>query len=124
MTGEPLILDDVLYDNDLLAGPRRYDIRGTRVRGDLISLSWRDVTERSDARRNASPPPKEQFRLLAENMADVVVRLSDDGVITWISQVCGAGARRDRLSSWIGRHAMDFAVPDDRGAARERPWTG
>ncbi len=118
MTGEPLIIDDTLYDNDILAGPRRYDIRGTRVRGDLISLSWRDVTERSELTQRITAS-EQQFRLLAENMADVVVRLSDDGVITWISKSV-EWALGGSPESWIGRHAMEFAVPDDLAGARER----
>lgn len=118
VTGEPLILDDILYDNDLLDGPRRYDIRGTHVRGDLISLTWRDVTERSALVQRITAS-EEQFRLLAQNMADVVVRLNDDGVITWISKSVerALGAPPE---SWIGRHAMEFAVPGDFAGARER----
>ena len=118
VTAEPLILDDVLYDNELLAGPRRYDIRGTHVRGDLISLTWRDVTERSTLVQRITAS-EEQFRLLAQNMADVVVRLNDDGVITWISKSVewALGAPPE---SWIGRHAMEFAVPGDFAGARER----
>ena len=118
VTGEPLIADDVLYDNELLDGPRRYDIRGTHVRGDLISLTWRDVTERSELVQRITAS-EEQFRLLAENMADVVVRLDDDGVITWISKSVerALGAPPEL---WIGRHAMEFAIPGEFAAARER----
>ena len=45
-TGEPVVIDDLSYDNEMLAGTRRYDLRATRATPDAISLTWRDVTER------------------------------------------------------------------------------
>ena len=120
VTGEPLVVDDVLYDNELLNGPRRYDIRGTHVRGDLISLTWRDVTERSELVKRITAS-EEQFRLLAENVADVVVRLTDDGTITWISNnaedAMGAPAE-----FWIGRQRSDFIPAEEHQTASVR-WT-
>jgi len=44
-TGEPLILDDYVYPQELMAGEERhYDIRAARV-GDGLTYTWRDVTE-------------------------------------------------------------------------------
>lgn len=57
-TGEPLAIDDMTYDNEILLSTRRYDLRATRATPTCITLSWRDVTERfamtlriSDARQ-------------------------------------------------------------------------
>ena len=51
--------------------------------GELLSYSWRDVTERhrSAERLEAS---ERRFRLLAENATDVVVHMRD-GRIVWVS---------------------------------------
>ena len=48
-TGEPVALDDFPYFNEILDSPRRYDIRTARISADLVSLTWRDVTERFNA---------------------------------------------------------------------------
>ena len=45
-TGQPVIVDDLTYDNEIIGGARRYDLRATRVSPTSISLTWRDVTER------------------------------------------------------------------------------
>lgn len=117
-TREPLILDDLRYDNQILTGPRRYDIRAAHVRGDFITLNWRDVTERSELAQCIASS-EERFRLLAENTADVVVRLSDDGQVTWVSNSVES-ALGAPPEFWIGRNAIEFAPPEDLAAARER----
>jgi diguanylate cyclase (GGDEF)-like protein/PAS domain S-box-containing protein len=64
-------------------GKRWLDIRAVRVENQ-VGLAWRDVTERheADAKRVAS---EEQFRLLAENSSDVVIRIGRDGTVLWVS---------------------------------------
>ena len=44
--GEPVVLDDYSFFNEILGDDRRYDVRATRAGADLISLTWSDVTER------------------------------------------------------------------------------
>ena len=46
-TGEPVVLDDFPPHDERLTGLRYYDIRAAQAGPDLISLTWRDVTERS-----------------------------------------------------------------------------
>jgi serine phosphatase RsbU (regulator of sigma subunit) len=69
-TGEPLAIDDMTYDNEILLGTRRYDLRATRATPTCITLSWRDVTERfamtlriSDARHRLQ---KQTDQLISE----------------------------------------------------------
>ena len=45
-SGEPVILNDFSYYNEMLLETRRYDIRATRATPNCITLTWRDVTER------------------------------------------------------------------------------
>jgi PAS domain S-box-containing protein len=109
-TGEPAVLDDFVYANEILNAERRYDIRGARV-GDGLSLTWRDVTARfSDARSLAES--KEEYRLLAENASDVVMRLSRDLRFEWLSgsvaDVLGWG-----LSDLVGQLIDQFINPED-----------
>ncbi|MFM8635692.1 MAG: diguanylate cyclase domain-containing protein [Planctomycetia bacterium] len=81
-TGSPLVLDDFPY---MLRGIglRRLDIRGIRGPG-WISLVWRDVTERHQAAERLAAS-EEQFRLLAENATDVILRLDSNDTILWVS---------------------------------------
>jgi diguanylate cyclase (GGDEF)-like protein/PAS domain S-box-containing protein len=47
VSGRPLVLDDVAYDNELFGAVRHYDLRAVKV-GDALSVTWRDVTGRHD----------------------------------------------------------------------------
>ena len=44
--GQPVILDEFSYFNEILDDARRYDIRAARAGAELLSLTWSDVTER------------------------------------------------------------------------------
>lgn len=81
-TGRPLVMDDfpiLLRGVDL----RRLDVRG--IRGDeWVSLVWRDVSGRHDVMEKLAAS-EEQFRLLAENSTDVILRLDTNDTIRWIS---------------------------------------
>ena len=116
-TGEPVVLNDFPYRNELLDDLRYYDIRAAQAGQDFISLTWRDVTERTELTQRISAS-EEQFRMLAANVADVVVRIHD-GRISWISN-----SVRDALGApaeqWIGRRAIDSVVPEQRAVYRER----
>ncbi len=110
-TGEPVVLDGFPYHNEILDDLRYYDIRAAQVEPGFISLTWRDVTERSELTRRIALS-EQRFRLLAENMADVVVRLRD-GRISWISNSVedAMGLPPGRL---IGQRLADFVPPADR----------
>ena len=83
-SGEPLVLDDFAYAQELLGGrERRYDVRAVRV-GERLSYTWRDVTERHAAAAWLAES-QEHFRLLAENASDVVMALSADRRYQWVS---------------------------------------
>jgi PAS domain S-box-containing protein len=83
-SGEPLVLDDFAYAQELLGGrERHYDVRAVRV-GERLSYTWRDVTERHAAAAWLAES-QEHFRLLAENASDVVMALSADRRYQWVS---------------------------------------
>ena len=60
-------------------------LRRPRVRAgpDLLSLTWSDVTERLQVERVVEAS-EEKYRLLAENVSDVVVHVRD-GLVAWVS---------------------------------------
>lgn len=117
-TGEPVVLNDFPYRNELLDDLRYYDIRAAQAGQDFISLTWRDVTERAELTHRVAAS-EERFRLLTENVADVVVRLQDDGTITWISNsvIDALGAPADH---WIGRQLLDSVPPEEMAGAGVR----
>jgi len=83
-SGEPLVLDDIVYAQELLGGQERhYDVRAARV-GDGLSYTWRDVTDRHAAAQWLAES-EEHYRLLAENASDVVMRLGPDRRFEWVS---------------------------------------
>lgn len=113
-TGEPLVLNDVRYDEEHRDGGEVYfDIRVTRA-ADGISLTWRDVSDRFRSAR-ALAASEARYRLLAENMSDLVVLCDVAGRIEWLSPSVERGSE---LSSaeLLGRSPAEFVHPDDREA--------
>jgi len=108
-TGEPLVLDDFPYVNDILGQERRYDMRAVRL-GDSVSVTWRDVTDRYEAAKRIAES-EEHFRLLADNSSDVVVRLRDD-IIDWASPALTVTLGWTP-AEWAGRAVEEFIHPDD-----------
>jgi diguanylate cyclase (GGDEF)-like protein/PAS domain S-box-containing protein len=103
-TGRPLMLDDFPF---MLRGVglRRLDVRG--IRGDdWLSLAWRDVTERHDAAEKIAAS-EEQFRLLAENSSDVILRLDAHDKVLWLSPSV-APVLGWTPADGIGRDAKEF----------------
>lgn len=118
-TGEPLVHNDFSYHGKTLpdatsdpATPqsRRYEVRGVRVEADCVSLTWRDVTDRlREAERVAQA--ELEYRLIAENVGDVLARFRD-GRIAWISpsveKAFGAPP-----GFWVGRTAASLIAEED-----------
>ena len=123
-TGEPVILDDYFYPNEVLGERQRYDIRAVRT-GDGMALTWRDVTPRYRAMQAISASER-RYRVLAENASDVVWEIDDEGNFVWVSESV------TRVLGWIpdqllGRSSLDIIHADERARAaanRDRVLTG
>jgi PAS domain S-box-containing protein len=109
-TGEPLILDDFDYVQELLNAERRFDIRAARV-GNGLSLTWRDVTDRYAAARTLAES-EEQYKLVAENVSDVAMRLSTARRFEWVSDPV-AHVMGWQPSDLVGHLIDEFIHPDD-----------
>ena len=102
-TGEPLVVDDLVYTSADGKIHGHFDIRAVRLGVD-ISYTWRDVS----ARVNLT----DRYRLLAENASDVVFRTDPDYVLEWVSPSVSEllGLRPDQL---IGHSATELFHPED-----------
>ena len=103
-TGRPAAVDGFPFPLGA-AGHRWIDIRAVRD-GEQVSFTWRDVTDR-DAVTKKLAASEEQFRLLAENSSDVVVRVDHEGTIIWVSPSVTPVLGWSQ-NDWIGHRATDF----------------
>jgi PAS domain S-box-containing protein len=116
-TGEPLILDDFVYPNETAGSDRHYDIRAVKV-GDLLSYTWRDVTEWNEL--------LERFRLLAESASDIVYQTDADWVITWVSPSVKRELGWD-TDDLLGHRPLEYIHSEDServNAYRDRLYAG
>jgi PAS domain S-box-containing protein len=106
-TGEPMVLDDSVYFNEILGSERYCDVRALKV-GDGLSYTWRDVTERIQQ--------IEKYRLLAENASDIVFETDINGIVLWMSPSSQTlGWDSEKL---LGTSAFDLMDEEDRTKAR------
>lgn len=112
-SGEPFLADEQSITLAEGLDPLHVDLRAAAVR-DGVVVSFRDVSERRRAVRNLAAS-EQRFRLLAENVTDVVF-LSEAGRITWM-----APGLRDALGwereQWLAGRFIDFCHPEDRELA-------
>lgn len=116
-TGEPLILNDIRHSVEALDGERILDIRATRASVDMISVGWSDVNERFRAAQHIAAS-EERYRLLSQNVGDVVCHIRDDKFV-WLSPSVEAklGAPPEH---WLGRGFADVIPPEDVSAHATR----
>jgi len=108
----PLELDDFAYINQELAGETRYyDLRAYPSHN-LLAITWRDVTLRSQRTRDLAESA-DLLNLLARNVLETLVVLDDQQRISWVS------ASLETLTGWkgeqwLGRPFSDlFSTPTD-----------
>jgi diguanylate cyclase (GGDEF)-like protein/PAS domain S-box-containing protein len=107
----PRRINDFVYqDHDLLKDNRCYDIQVLPTNGFLV-VTWRDVTERSKTARSLAEAAA-LYRLLTENIVDVVALLNEQEQVVWVSPSLQpmTGWREDQ---WQGKSFSDlFAVAE------------
>lgn len=108
-TGEPIV-EDLPYPRRRIPGTRRIEVRASCSDAEWLSLAWRDVTTRFEA-RHEPVVSGEQFRLIVENASDVVVQFRDYQVV-WVSPSVEA-ALGAPPSYWIGRYSAGLVAEED-----------
>ncbi len=114
---EPLALDEFPYRSERLGGLRYYDFRAAYAGSDSISLTWRDVTDRATATQRIAAS-EQRYRLLAENVGDVVSHVRD-GRFVWVSPSIDK-ALGTPPGYWLGRELSEIVPPQDRPAQMAR----
>lgn len=110
-TGEPLVLDDIVYRVERRGGAAlRFDVRAVAVGDDMV-YTWRDVTERHE-HLAALQQAEREYRSLAEATTDMAYRTDARGSIVWVSPSV------TRVLGWlpeefVGRSIAEFAAPEE-----------
>lgn len=112
-SGDPFLTDEQPIRLAEGLEPRHVDLRAAAVR-DGVVVNFRDVSERRRAMGRLAAS-EEHFRLLAENVTDVVF-LSEAGRITWMSPGLDV-ALGWPATQWIGRNLTELCHPEDRAEA-------
>ncbi len=114
-SGEPLILDDFAYDNEVLHDIRRYDLRATRATATSIVLTWRDVTERFHVAQRAAKAD-ERYRRSMDHAAIGMCLISPDGRFEEINdalcQLFGYDADTLKQKTWQELTAPEYLESD------------
>lgn len=121
-TGEPVAVDDLTYDNEILADTRRYDLRATRASRTSIGLTFRDVTERFRAAQLLAQARELQhradmrYRRLLDNSGIGMGLLAPDGKFQIANQsMCdffGYAVETLRTKNWHELTAPDYLDVD------------
>ena len=111
--GDPVIMHDVANPQEAPEDARRYDTSATRAGVNLISITWSDVTERFQYTQRIAASER-NYRLLAENVGDVVCHIRD-GRFVWVSHSVeeALGAPPDH---WLGRRVSEILPKKDHSA--------
>jgi len=118
-TGEPLVIDDLVYPLELLGGQEvHFDIRGVAL-GDSIVYTWRDVTDRHE-QMQALREAEREYRSLAEATTDLAYRTDAERRIVWVSPSV------TRVLGWepeemLGRTIEPF-IPAEEFASHREHW--
>ncbi|MGV1006734.1 MAG: PP2C family protein-serine/threonine phosphatase [Candidatus Nanopelagicales bacterium] len=113
-TGEPLILNDFSYDNEILADTRRYDLRCTRATPTALVLTWRDVTDRVHTMERLAAS-EQQLRQKSDLMKSEL-----DSAATYMASIMPTGLQgavqvssRYLPSRQLGGDCLDYYWIDD-----------
>jgi len=105
-SGAALELNDFAYgQHENSEDLRVYDLRGY-ASGNLLTLTWRDVTSRSRSVRSLADAAA-LYQLLAENLVEVIVLLGTDQRVRWVSPSL-QGMTNWKPEQWLGQSFSDL----------------
>ena len=100
-TGDTVSIDGMRHHSDVSDTDRIFDMRAARA-GDLLTLTWRNVTERHEL--------AERYRILAEYSSDIVSQVDLDGVVRWVSPTLRTELGYEP-EDVVGHHLSEFGEP-------------
>ncbi len=126
-TGEPLVKEDLLYEDTFGGGQRlkrAFDVQAMKLR-DGFAVVWRDVTERRRAEETLRES-EERYRSLFDNSIDAILLTSPDGrVLAANPAACRILGRSEDEVRRLGRAGVvDTADPRLAAFLEERARTG
>ncbi len=110
-SGEPVVLTDLPYrqfDQD-----RRLDLRATAAAPDLITVTWRDVTEHFEAARR-----EERYRMLTDHSAIPTALVDPDGRMVSVNQAMASMLGHD-IPTLLTMRWQDVTAPENVDRERE-----
>jgi PAS domain S-box-containing protein len=114
-TGEPIMLDDAAWAQERLFGGqiRHYDLRAVRVSDSLLSVTWRDITE-----RYAQTEHDRRMAVIVERSHDAIIGTvpPDAKIVSWnpaAEEIYGYTAEEV-----MGRPAYILTPEDDKSRTR------
>lgn len=111
MRSTPTYVDDFVYEqNNLFQDRRCYDIQIIPIRGFLV-VSWRDVTDRSQASRTLGETAA-LYRLLTDSIVEVVALFNLKEEVIWVSPSLEPMTGW-RESQWLGKTFRQLFVSAD-----------
>ena len=116
VTGEPLTLDDAAWVQERLFGGqlRHYDLRAVRVSDSLLSVTWRDITDR----REAAEHDRRMAAVVAQSTEAIIVTDFPSGNVTlWnpaAERMYGYTA-----AEMLGKSAYLLTPPEERARLHE-----
>lgn len=108
--GKQVIITDLPIFSAVRDESRRFDIRVARVGIDLVSVNWRDVTDRLEAAERIAAS-EQSYRMLAETVGEVFCHVRDGRFVVvspLVDGVLGAPA-----AHWVGRDVQEVVLPED-----------
>lgn len=108
-----MVVESVRWVDAELAPNGLYFNVGVVPFGDTITVTWRDVSDQYRWAR-ALAQSEERYRLLTANLSGVVVKITTDDAVDWVSPSLTEtlGWRRE---DWLGHQVTEFFHPDDLG---------
>ena len=106
--GHAVVLDG--YSYRLRSDTRHCDVRAGRTNHNVVTVTWRDVTDNVATIRRIAES-EEQFRLLAHNLGEAVFRIDNDGAIIWMST--SAEEQFGSADTKVGRRLGEFMPPEE-----------